>query len=46
VKLKFSKREVRRIRKAKRKQIKGRATTTVGGFGASRRQVTLVYTRR
>lgn len=46
VKLKFSKGEVRRLRKAKRKQMKGRATTTVGGFDASRRQVTLVFTRR
>jgi hypothetical protein len=46
LKLKFSKSEVRRVRKAKRKQMKGRATTTVRGFDATRRQVTLVYSRR
>jgi hypothetical protein len=45
LKLKFSKSEVRRLRKAKRKQMKGRATTTVGG-SSSRRSVTLVYKRR
>jgi hypothetical protein len=46
VRLKFSKREVRRIRKAKRRQMKARAIATVGGFGASRRQVTLIAARR
>jgi hypothetical protein len=46
VRLKFSKSEVRRLRKAKRRQMKGRATTTVGGFGASRRNVTIVFKRR
>ncbi|MGH2979518.1 MAG: hypothetical protein ACRDLQ_07760 [Solirubrobacterales bacterium] len=44
VRLKFSKREVRRLRRAKR--LRGRATTTVGGFGASRRNVTIVPKRR
>jgi len=44
VRLKFSKREVRRLRKAKR--MRGRAITTVGGFGSSRRQVTIVFKRR
>jgi hypothetical protein len=44
VNLKFSKSEVRRLRKAKK--MRGRATTTVGGFGSSRRQVTIVYKRR
>jgi hypothetical protein len=44
VKLKFSKGEVRRLRRAKR--MKGRATTTVGGFGSSRRPVTIVFKRR
>jgi hypothetical protein len=45
VQLKFSKGEVRRLRKAKRKQMKGRATTKVGSSSA-RRSVTLVYKRR
>jgi hypothetical protein len=45
LKLKFSKSEVRRLRKAKRKQMKGRATTKVGS-SSSRRGVTLVYKRR
>jgi hypothetical protein len=45
LKLKFSKGEVKKLRKAKKKQMKGRATTTVGG-NASRRPVTLVYKRR
>jgi hypothetical protein len=45
VQLKFSRSEVRRLRKARRKQMKGRATTTVGS-SSSRRSVTLVYRRR
>jgi hypothetical protein len=45
LKLKFSKREVKRLRKAKRKQMKGKATTKVGS-SSSRRAVTLVYKRR
>jgi hypothetical protein len=44
VNLKFSKSEVKRLRKAKK--MRGRATTTVGGFGSSRRQVTIVFKRR
>jgi hypothetical protein len=44
--LKFSKGEVRRLRKAKRKQMKGRATTRVTGASAGRRTVTLVFRRR
>jgi hypothetical protein len=43
LKLKFSKGEVRKVRKAKR--MKGRATTTVAGT-AKRRPVTIVYKRR
>jgi hypothetical protein len=42
--LKFSKSEVRKVRKAKR--MKGRATTTVTGANAARRNVTIVYKRR
>ena len=45
LKLKFSKGEVKRLRKAKRKQMKGRATTKVGS-SSSKRTVTLVYRRR
>jgi hypothetical protein len=45
LKLKFSKSEVKRLRKAKRKQMKGKATTKVGS-SSSRRAVTLVYKRR
>jgi hypothetical protein len=43
--LKFSKGEVRRLRKAKGKQMKGRATTRVGS-SSGRRTVTLVFRRR
>jgi hypothetical protein len=45
VQLKFSRSEVRRLRRARRKQMKGRATTTVGSSSA-RRSVTLFYRRR
>jgi hypothetical protein len=44
VRLKFSKGEVKRLRKAKR--MRGRATTTVGGADSIRRQVTIVFKRR
>ena len=43
--LKFSKGEVKKLRKAKRKQMKGQATTRVTGAPAGRRAVTLVYKR-
>jgi hypothetical protein len=46
LKLKFSKREVRKLRRAKKKQMKGSATTSVRGFDTKRRTVTLVYKRR
>jgi hypothetical protein len=46
LKLKFSKGEVRRLRKARRKQMKGRATTRVSGANSGRRSVTIVYKRR
>jgi hypothetical protein len=46
LKLKFSKGEVRKLRKAKKKQMKGSATTSVRGFDTKRRTVTLVYKRR
>jgi hypothetical protein len=44
--LKFSKSEVKRLRKARRKQMKGRATTRVTGSNSGRRAVTLFYKRR
>ena len=44
--LKFSKGEVKRLRKAKRKQMKGRANTRVTGMAPGRRTVTLSYKRR
>jgi hypothetical protein len=46
LKLKFSKGEVRKLRRAKKKQMKGSATTSVRGFDTKRRAVTLVYKRR
>jgi hypothetical protein len=46
VRLKFSKAEVRRLRQARRKQLRGRATTRVTGANAGRRTVTLFYRRR
>jgi hypothetical protein len=46
LKLKFSKGEVKKLRKAKKKQMKGSATTSVKGFDAKKRAVTLVYKRR
>jgi hypothetical protein len=46
LKLKFSKGEVRKLRRAKKKQMKGTATTSVRGFDAKRRAVTLVFKRR
>ncbi len=44
--LKFSKGEVKKLRKAKQKQMKGQATTRVTGSNAGRRAVTLYYKRR
>jgi hypothetical protein len=46
VTLKFSKGEVKRLRKAKAKQMKGRANTRVTGMAPGRRAVTLFYKRR
>jgi hypothetical protein len=46
LKLKFTKGEVKKLRKAKKKQMKASATTSVKGFSAKKRAVTLVYNRR